>query len=395
MRRRAVLALLVAATPVVVGCGDERPDSSRIAGEAYAIYASLPAHGPSAPAARDAETGMRVALRAAGGRVGGRPVRFVRLRSTRPGDELWDPGTVEANAERAADDPRTAAYIGELNLGASAVSLPVTNREEILQVSPADGLTSLGRMLPGEATDGSQRYYPEDMRTFARFVPPDLDAARRIAAEVVAAGARRLVVLEGDGIASRELERMVLTEVRDRGSPDGSLEITRVSVRGERAKDVAPIVDRTLAARPDAVLYAGAAGSRARAVLDGLAGRLDGVPVMGGPPLAVGDVLADAPDGTCAWTGVPDESRLPPRGRRLLARIRRESGRDVGVHALLGHAAMRLALDAIERGGPDRRRIVRAARARVGGDEVAVGYGLGGRAQLEPRAVRCVEVGGR
>lgn len=390
MRRRAILALVAAAAPVVVGCGDDRQRSSRIGGDTYAIYASLPAHGTGARAARDAEAGMRLALRDAGNRAGERRVRFVRMSSTRPGDELWDPGTVEANAKRAADDPGTAVYIGEFNLGASAVSLPVTNREGILQVSPADGLTSLGRMLPGEATDGSQRYYPEGTLTFVRFVPPDLDAARRAAAAIAELGTRRLVVLEGDGIASRELERMVLTQLRGDGPP---VEITRVSVRGDKADDVAPIVEQTLAASPHAVLYAGPAGARAASVLAALAGRLDGVPVIGGPPLAEGDVVGAVPEGTCAWTGVPEESQLPARGRRLLERIRRESGRDVGVHGLLGHAAMRLALNAIERGGPDRRRIVQAGRSNVDRDEVAVGYGLGNRAHVEPVAVDCVEVG--
>ena len=45
----------------------------------------------------------------------------MEMSSTRPVDQTWDPGTVEAGAERAVDDPTAIAYLGELDLGASAV----------------------------------------------------------------------------------------------------------------------------------------------------------------------------------------------------------------------------------------------------------------------------------
>ena len=56
-------------------------------------------------------------------------------------------------------DPRAIAYLGELNLGASAVSVPVTNKAGLLQVSPADGLASLTEAPPRSAA-GPERYYP-------------------------------------------------------------------------------------------------------------------------------------------------------------------------------------------------------------------------------------------
>ena len=58
-------------------------------------------------------------------------------------DHAWNPGLVAANANRAADDPTAIAYLGELDYGATAVSLPITNHAGLLQVSPGDGLTSL------------------------------------------------------------------------------------------------------------------------------------------------------------------------------------------------------------------------------------------------------------
>jgi branched-chain amino acid transport system substrate-binding protein len=390
MRRVLLSISLAVAVLPASGCGDDEPEPARVMGGTLTVYASLPAHGPTAALGREAEIGMRRALADAGGQAGGRRVRFVSLPATRPGDAIWDPGTVEANAERAADDPTAIAYLGELDQGGSAVSLPVTNRAGILQLSPADGLTSLGRSVPGQAQDLSERYYPTDEITFGRLVPPDLDAAREIVAALEERRVRRLGIVQGGGIADRELEGMVV----EMYSPGGDRvpAVTRLAVRDADAEHVAELIEELAAERPDAILYAGRAGAEARAVLAGLAARLPDVPVMGGPPLAAGGRFARVPAGACAWTGVPPPSELPPRGRRLLAELRRESRRELGSEAILGYAAMDVALAAIERGGPNRRRVVSAARDSVDWDEVIVGHGLGTRAHIEGISAACVEL---
>lgn len=357
MRRATLLALAVMA--LASGCGDDSEPSTRVGGDTLAIYASLPAHGPDAEAGRAVEAGMRRALADAGGRAAGRAVRLVTLPSTRPGDERWDPGTVEANAEKAVDDRRTIAYLGELDQGASAVSLPVTNRAVIVQISPADGLTSLTRTPPGRPRAGPERYYPEGRRTFVRLVPPDLDAAREIVRSLRARGSRRLAVLHEDGIADRELEAMVLALIGT-GSPR---DVARIGVRGEEPDEIADLLEEVAAEQPDAILYAGPAGPISSAVLAALAARLPSVPVFGGPPLAAGTGFERAPADGCALTGVPRSASLEARGRRLLADLRHANGRGIGPEALLGYEAMRLALQAIEDGGPDRLAVSKAARA--------------------------------
>ena len=62
------------------------------------VYTSLPLHGVSRAAAAAVAAGQRLALADVGGRAGGLRVRLVRLDSTEPGDRLWDPGRVNANA---------------------------------------------------------------------------------------------------------------------------------------------------------------------------------------------------------------------------------------------------------------------------------------------------------
>lgn len=358
MRRALPLSLAVLAT-ALAACGDDAQESTRVHGETLTVYASLPAHGVEARVGRAAELGMREALREAGGKAGGREVRLVRLPSTRPGDEQWDPGTVEANAERAADDPTTIAYLGELDQGGSAVSLPVTNRESILQVSPADGLTSYTRTPPGRPKAGPERYYPEQTRSFVRLVRPDLDVAREIARELKRQDVSRLAVLHGDGIADRELEAMALALIGT-GPPEV---VIRTDVGDGDPEDVAELVEEVAAATPDAILYAAPTGATASRLLLALRTQLLETPILGGPPLALGIEEGGLPSNTCALTAVPRPSRTPPAAHELLVAIDRAGGGNPRSEALLGYEAMRLTLAAIDDAGPDRAKVVRAAHA--------------------------------
>lgn len=364
MRRVALLSLASLVT-AFAGCGgDEADRSHRVKGDTLTVYASLPAHGEQAQAGRAAEIGMRAALADAGGKAAGRKVRLTVLPSTRPEDREWDPGTIEANAERAADDVSAAGYVGELDQGGSAISLPVTNRAGILHVSPADGLTSLTRTPPGRPNAGPQRYYPEGPRNFVRLVPPDLEAAREIVARIEDARARRLVVVDGARIADRELESMVtalLGLVPRR-------EVTRVTVRrlddpvqvGEQTDDLA---EEIVGAQPQAIVYAGAGGPEAVSLLAELARQLPEVPLWGGPPLALGiGQLSTVPEEACAVTVTARTGALSRRARLLLRAVEREGVAGADTEALLAYDAMRLTLDAIADGGTDRRRIVAAAR---------------------------------
>lgn len=370
--RRAILFLSLVSLLLVPGCGDDGSDEpSRIAGNTLTIYASLPAHGPTAAAGDAAEIGMRRALASAGGRAGGREVRFVRLASTRPGEQAWDPGTVEANAERAVEDPTTIAYLGELDQGGSAVSLPVTNREGILQVSPADGLTSLTRTPAGKPSAGPARYYPDGEHTFVRLVPPDLEVARQIVRSLRADGDRRLALLHGDGVADRELEGMVAAFA----DASGIRVVVDGAVRDDDPEQMADTVEEVAAARPDAIVFTGAAGPTASRLLAALAVRMPGVPVYGGPGLASKSPSTQVPERTQAFTGVLREAARPQRARRLMAAFWREHGRrSVHPEALLGYEAMRLTLDAIDAGGPNRKAVVRAALSPRERDGVLGGY---------------------
>ena len=405
--RRALSLLLVAASCLAVACGREgEQPTTRVVGDRMTVYASLPGHGSDAAAGAAAEIGMRAALADAGGRVNGRDVELKVLSSTRPEDESWDPGTVEENAERAVEDETTIAYVGELDRGASALSLPVTNRAGILQLSPADGLASYTRRPPGRPRAGPERYYPGDRRNFVRMVPSDLESARAIVAALRAGDVRRLAVIHGAGIADRELETMVLWMLRDgpatvfRGDAPDRDALEPPDLEGEdgdadgvpsdEPEELTELIDELEEARPDALLYVGPADEGGVEALRAIATRLPDLPVVGGPPLARAAGLAGMPAAGCAMTGVPVADELPPRGRRLLERLREEAGDpDLGGEAVLGYEAMRRALAAVEEGGADRRRVVAAARP-AAVDGPAGEYVIDRRGDIQGVAPVCV-----
>lgn len=328
--RRAVPLLLAVLAASLVACGDDKPESTRVHGDTLTVYASLPAHGAEARAGRAAEVGMRRALADAGGKADGREVELVALPSTRPGDDTWDPGTIESNADRAAKDPTTIAYIGELDRGASAVSLPVTNREQILQVSPADTLTSLTRRPPGRPRAGPERYYPSELRTFIRLVPEELGDARRVVAELRARDVRRLAIVTGNGIADQEFQGMLLGLIGT-GRPQT---IDRFDAPDADAgpDSVSDLADDLVDVDPQAVVYVAPDGRETRAAIAAIEDRMPGVTLIAGPAAA--------------------------RQRELLASSARCA-------RLLGGEAMRLTLAAIDSAGPDRRAVVKAAKAAV------------------------------
>jgi branched-chain amino acid transport system substrate-binding protein len=328
-------ALLSAASAVLAGClGNGADDEPRvIKGDAATVYSSLPQHGVSAETAAEVVAGERRALDERGGRAGGLRIMLRQLPATDERDQAWDPGLVAENASTAADDPKAIAYLGELDYGATAVSLPITNDAGLLQVSPGDGLTSLTRRAPGRPRAGPERYYPTDRRTFVRIGPTDLDEADRIVAGLASAGDTRFALLFDREIYGRELAAQVL----DRARRAGLMAVATEEYRGQ--VDDIPDIARDLAeGRPDAVVQLSVAGRGTIPMLVAIDDDLPGVPVF-----ASSGILA-----------LP-ELALPAGPRRIEAFGPAMSPREAG------YRAMQLVLDAVEAGGRDRRRVVSAA----------------------------------
>jgi branched-chain amino acid transport system substrate-binding protein len=353
LRRSSPLALLCCAAALTGCLGGGGSSEPSAAGHTLTVYASLPRHGVSAPAAAAVAAGQRLALKDAGGHAGRFRIRLVELDSTRPGERIWDPAQVSANAKRAIHDPAAIAYLGDLDYGASAISLPLTNDHGLLQIAPEDGLTSLTRMPPASPREGPERYYPSGRRTFLRLTPSDLLEADALLRRARRLGVRRPAVVSDEGIYGRELAGALVAHGRREGlSPVLSEELEA------GPGPIADLVKKLGDARADGVLYAGVAGPASRPLLAGLAGRLPAAPVLasgGVAALGAGPPVRTAPSRVEALTPVLPASAYPRTSRRLLRRLARQGGAEAArADALYGYESMRVALHAIREEGANR-----------------------------------------
>jgi branched-chain amino acid transport system substrate-binding protein len=387
----AGLALAAAAC----GGGDDpapRGDGS------LAVYSSVPRKGVLARKGEAVAAGQRMALEDAEERAGGRRGRLVQLDGAGDGDDPWDPAEIESNAERAVDDPAAVAYLGEVALGGSAVSVPVTNADGLLQVSPGDSLPSLTQPDPGGGGEIPARYYPEGNRTFVRLVPHGGLEAKVLVDWARERGAGRLVLVRDQRVHGTEIASWALNEAQRTGLP------VEVEPAREGSDDYDDLAAEVAEGRPKAVIITMPAGADATKVAAALRAALPATPV-----LAAAAATAAPPAGVEFI-----DPHLPPeeygeRAAGVLKRLGRRPGDPLALDALYGYESMRLVLDAIERaepGGADARAaVLRAATGprRVegvfgtyslvpGGDVATSAFGSfratpGGRRPLGPRSV--------
>ena len=178
-RRRSTLALVACAgvaSLMLGGCGTDDDSggsgSAASGGKTLTVYVSLPFQGAGKTRSEDMLKGAELALKQANGTAGQFKIKLKSLDNSTAQAGQWEAGATSAAARKAIEDDSTIAYLGELNSGATAISLPLLNEAGILQVSASNtavGLTRSEGAEPGEP----DKYYPTGARTFGRVVPAD------------------------------------------------------------------------------------------------------------------------------------------------------------------------------------------------------------------------------
>ena len=347
MRR---LAVLLIGALLAGGCGGGGDGGSEVPEGALTIYTSLPRHGDSATAAAAVLDGERLALADHRERAGGRAVKLVPLDSAKADGTTWDPGMVERNADRAADDASAIAYLGELDLGGSAISVPVTNHKGIAQLSPLDGLTSLTTIQPGGPRGGPERYFPEGKRTFARLVPNDLSHATALVDWARADGATRIAIVHDDQLSGRSIAAQAVFVADAR-----RLKVVTVKEveTGDEPEDYAKTAEALAGEkeRPQAIVYAGLADATAEPLLGAIQEQLPAVKLYASGIQPERPLPGIGPVNLVASTRPADE--YPVRAQRVLDRLsERAGGAPQPAAAIYGYESMRLLLEAIDRAEP-------------------------------------------
>src|SRR4051794_11245387 len=252
MPRPLRLLLLLLLPAALAGCaGSGGGGGSTVSGDVLRIYSSQPLTGRLADQAVAIVRGERLALADAGGRVGKRRVELLALDDADRETGTWDPGLVSANARKAAQDDKTIAYLGEMDTGASAVSIPILNETDILQVSPTDtvtGFTQEKGANPGEP----DKYYPTRDRNFVRMVPSDDVQAQALLRLLNDEKTTRAFVVEDGKLFGQSLAREFVRGARKRG-----IEIAKTQPISLDDVDVNKLASDVAASGATAFVYSG------------------------------------------------------------------------------------------------------------------------------------------
>lgn len=200
MRNRVLTGVAcVALIAAVAACGTTTATTTTITGTTLTIYASLPLSGPESAEAHDVLAAEQLALQQAGSKVGRFTIDLVSLDDATAAG--WSPRLIADQARTVIQHANAIAYIGEIDPGASAQSIPITNADDLLEVSPYD--TAIGLTQASRAVSGSPNVYYESLssfgRTFGRVVPNDTFQAKAQLQVMQTLGVKKLFVVEDGG----------------------------------------------------------------------------------------------------------------------------------------------------------------------------------------------------
>ena len=197
--RARAAGLLFALAAVLAGCGSNvtvQGGNNAVSATTLTVYSDLPLFGAGAAQTADIANGEALALYDAGGHVGNLHVSLASL------NDAADPitGTSQTtqagySAHSASSDLSTVAYIGDLDSASTAISLPLNNENDILQISPGSSYIGFTDSNPFDFTGDPSYFYPNGIPTFARLVPSDLAEARAAVKYMRSLGVARLALL--------------------------------------------------------------------------------------------------------------------------------------------------------------------------------------------------------
>jgi branched-chain amino acid transport system substrate-binding protein len=351
-----VVGLLVPALGIgVAACGDDDTSGGgggraggTVSGSKLTIYSTLPLQGGSSQQTTAIVNGARLALKQRNNKVGRFTIVYKPLDDSLASTGAADEGKEAQNARTAIRDKTTIALLGAYNSGMTKVSLPITNKAGILQVSPANTYVGLTTDEPGSEANEPDKYYPTGKRTYARVVPKDtIQAAALVKAmkddgctsfqnyntkTTYSAGLGRNLELEAKKQGLRILgDRGIDIKAPNYRSLLAGVKAQCISTSGETENNAVQLLKDAGTALPNARLYGGDA-----VVLNDTADPKKGLPAK----------VASRFKGTIATL---DPDSFPPEGKKFFSDYSKEYNVErPDPYAIYGYEAMDLILDSIE-----------------------------------------------
>ena len=343
------LAALSAAVLALAGCGGISGASSDAIGSPLTVYSSLPLQGPMAGASAQIVDGEKLALSESGGRAGKFRIAFFSLDDANPSTGTWSPEVTAGNAKTAAQDPSTIAYIGDLDSGATAVSLPLMNSVGILQVSPASPYIGLTSSVDA-GQDEPERFYPSGKRTFGRLQPGDGVEGAAQAQLMRSLGVRSLYVLDNQDPFQVPLATIAASDAESEGITVRAHDSIPTPAGANFSGEVEKIVE----SKAQAVFLAGEADPGAVALWQALHAADPQLLLFGSSGMAreaFASQIGAAGAQTYLTTPLLAPALYPATGQKVMRDFRRQFGVEAGPWALYGFDAMRTVLESVRSAG--------------------------------------------
>jgi branched-chain amino acid transport system substrate-binding protein len=356
VRRWATAGCLAGGLAAGVGaCGGSSGgggSSSGGGGRTLTIYSSMPLQGAGGPQSRSIVNGMKLALAQNNGRAGNFKVKYVSLDNSTAQAGSWTPEATSANARKAAQDPTTAAYLGEFNSGAAVVSIPILNAAGVPMISPANTAVGLTTRDPGATPGEPEKYYPTGKRNYVRVVARDSIKGPAMVSVMKEDGCTKVQLTNDKEVYGAGLAQAIMIAARRQ-----RLDIISNEGIDKSAANYRSLAQRAKAEGADCMAFSGITANNAVQLFKDFAAALPDAKLYG-------------PDGTCesgfinTKTGIPasvaarykctsptlPKSELPPQGRQFFTAYAQKFGNTTpDPYSIYGYESMQLALDAIRR----------------------------------------------
>jgi branched-chain amino acid transport system substrate-binding protein len=313
------------------------------------IYSSLPLQGDSRPQSESVVNGEKMALEEAGGKVGKFTIKYVSLDDATAAAGKWEPGQTSANARKVAQDDSAIAYIGEFNSGASAISIPILNQANILQVSPSNTYVGLTR-AEGADKGEPDKYYPAGKRTYGRVVPADhIQAAAQVTYQKDE-GCKKTYILNDKEVYGKG----IAVQVENIGKAQG------LQIAGNDGIDTKAANFRTLAGKikssgADCMFFGGITQNKGVQVFKDVHAANPTMKMFGPDGVAESafseKIGSSAEKMTYITNPTLDPKLYPPAAQDFFAKFKEKFGNDPQPYAIYGYEAMKVALLAIQNAG--------------------------------------------
>jgi branched-chain amino acid transport system substrate-binding protein len=342
------LALGVAAC----GGGDDNDSSGGGGGEgrtSLTIYSSLPLQGDSRPQSTDVVNGEKLALEEAGGKVGKFTIKYVSLDDATAAAGKWDPGQTSADARKAAQDPSTIVYLGEFNSGASAISIPILNESNTLQISPSNTYVGLTR-AEGADKGEPDKYYPAGKRTYGRVVPADhIQAAAQVTYQKDQ-GCKKTYILNDKEVYGKG----IAVQVESIGKAQG-LQIAADEGIDTKAANFRTVAGKIKSSGADCLFFGGITQNKGVQVFKDVHAANPTMKLFGPDGVAESTFAEKIGSSVEKMTYITnptlDPKLYPPAAQDFFAKFKEKFGKQPDPYAIYGYEAMKVALLAIQNAG--------------------------------------------